>query len=78
MSIATVEEVVKIPKCEDALLKAGVVKAVPHLLSVLLGTDDDAECREASVSCLLGAPRPAYAPHPSWPHALCTPAARQS
>ena len=51
----------KIPLCEEAMLKAGVVKAVPHLLSVLLGTGDDVECREAAVSCLIGAPRPACA-----------------
>ena len=63
-SIATIEEVVKIPSAEAALLKAGVVKAVPHLLSVLLGTDDDVECREAAVSCLIGAPHPAFAPRP--------------
>jgi hypothetical protein len=64
-SIATIEEVVKTPSAEAALLKAGVVKAVPHLLSVLLGTDDDVECREAAVSCLIGAPRPAFAPRPA-------------
>ena len=64
-SIATIEEVVKIPSAEAALLKAGVVKAVPHLLSVLLGTDDDVECREAAVSCLIGAPHPAFAPRPA-------------
>jgi hypothetical protein len=64
-SIATIEEVVKTPSSEAALLKAGVVKAVPHLLSVLLGTDDDVECREAAVSCLIGAPRPALAPRPA-------------
>jgi len=64
-SIATIEEVVKTPSSEAALLKAGVVKAVPHLLSVLLGTDDDVECREAAVSCLIGAPRPALAPLPA-------------
>ena len=61
-TIATIEEVVKTPSAEAALLKAGVVKAVPHLLSVLLSTEDDVECREAAVSCLIGAPRPAYAP----------------
>ena len=32
-TIATIEEVVKTPSAEAALLKAGVVKAVPHLLS---------------------------------------------
>ena len=64
-SIATIEEVVKIQSAEAALLKAGVVKAVPHLLSVLLGTDDDVECREAAVSCLCGAPHPAFAPRPA-------------
>ena len=64
-SIAAIEEVVKTPSAEAALLKAGVVKAVPHLLSVLLGTDDDVECREAAVSCLIGAPRPACPP-PAW------------
>lgn len=52
-SIATIEEVVKTPSEEAALLKAGVVKAVPHLLSVLLSTEDDVECREAAVSCLI-------------------------
>ena len=64
-SIATIEEVCKTPSAEAALLKAGVVKAVPHLLSVLLGTDDDVECREAAVSCLIGAPHPAFAPRPA-------------
>jgi len=64
-TIATIEEVVKTPSAEAALLKAGVVKAVPHLLSVLLSTEDDVECREAAVSCLIGAPRPAFAPPPS-------------
>ena len=64
-TIATIEEVVKTPSAEAALLKAGVVKAVPHLLSVLLSTEDDVECREAAVSCLIGAPRPAYAPRPA-------------
>lgn len=63
-SIATIEEVVKTPSAE-ALLKAGVVKAVPHLLSVLLSTEDDVECREAAVSCLIGAPRHAFAPRPA-------------
>ena len=64
-TIATIEEVVKTPSAEAALLKAGVVKAVPHLLSVLLSTEDDVECREAAVSCLIGAPRPAFAPRPA-------------
>ena len=64
-TIATIEEVVKTPSAEAALLKAGVVKAVPHLLSVLLSTEDDVECREAAVSCLIGPPRPAYAPRPA-------------
>jgi len=64
-SIATIEEVVKTPSEEAALLKAGVVKAVPHLLSVLLSTEDDVECREAAVSCLIGAPRPTFAPRPA-------------
>ena len=64
-TIATIEEVVKTPSAEAAVLKAGVVKAVPHLLSVLLSTEDDVECREAAVSCLIGAPRPAFAPRPA-------------
>ena len=64
-ALPPIEEVVKTPSEEAALLKAGVVKAVPHLLSVLLSTEDDVECREAAVSCLIGAPRPTFAPRPA-------------
>ena len=63
-TIAIIEEVVKTPAAEAALLKAGVVKAAAPA-PVLLSTEDDVECREAAVSCLIGAPRPAYAPRPA-------------
>ena len=54
-SLLKVRTDLKLAHLEDALVKAGIVSAARSLLSVLLNTSDDVECRENAIGCLIGA-----------------------